>query len=103
MENRLKISLSNLSRIIGHVPKELASIFSCFLAEKHADCIIALCTGQIVNEAAVPGGGVKLGCIYMLHTSDKSRPFYLSKKLNKYVPDARAHVFFDSIDHILAI
>ena len=39
----------------------------------------------------------------MLHTSDKSRPFYLSKKLNKYVPDARAHVFFDSIDHILAI
>ena len=86
--------------VIGHVPKELASLFSYFLDESKADRIVALYTGRMANEGAVARGGVKLGCIYMIHAADIEQAFRLSNLMNQYIPRARADVFLDTFSHI---
>ena len=86
--------------VIGHVPKDLASIFSWFLEKSYADRIVALYTGRIVNEGAVRGGGVKLGSIYMLHNDDVYYVMEMVRMLNKEIPGARADVFLDSFSHM---
>ena len=86
--------------MIGHVPKDPASIFSWFLEKSYADRIVALYTGRIVNEGAVRGGGVKLGSIYMLHNDDVYYVMEMVRMLNKEIPGARADVFLDSFSHM---
>ena len=89
--------------VIGHVPKDLAAIFSWFLEKSYADRIVALYTGRIVNEGAarwVSGGGVKLGSIYMLHNDDVYYAMEMVRTLNKEIPGARADVFLDSFSHM---
>ena len=92
------VAVMHGSSIVGHVPRNLASIMSPLIKDNIILKAVALYTGVIRNDGAYRGGGCKLEAVYMLETGNNSNAMRVEKLVKER--GFCGNVFFDSLCHL---